>query len=49
MAAGGEEGAKRLNMLLLQSFYLTGYDPERDFYGQFGERMEQALSYLQNG
>lgn len=49
MTAGGEEVAKKLNMLLLQSFYLAGYDPERDFYGQFGERMEQALSYLQNG
>ena len=40
--AGAEEmeKAKRLNMRLLQLFYMTPYETERDFYEQFQERME---------
>ena len=40
------ELGKRLNMLMLQMFYLTPYDVARDFYGQFDERMEQFRSLL---
>lgn len=35
------ELGKRLNMLMLQMFYMTPYDVENDFYGQFEKRMEQ--------
>lgn len=40
--AGVEDGedSKRLNLLLLQNFYLTPYDVQRDFYEQFRERAE---------
>lgn len=41
------ELARRLNLLLLQTFYLTPYDADRDFYIQFRERhssFEQLLS-----
>lgn len=31
--------AKRLNMLMLQTFYLEPYDGEEDFYGQFAQRL----------
>ena len=34
------EDSKRLNLLLLQSFYLTPYDIQKDFYEQFQERMK---------
>lgn len=39
--AGAEEmeKAKRLNMKLLQLFFMTPYEAERDFYEQFQERM----------
>lgn len=39
--AGAEEmeKAKRLNMKLLQLFFMTSYEAERDFYEQFQERM----------
>lgn len=43
------ELAKRLNMLMLQTFYLEPYDGEEDFYGQFARRLERyeaAVSYL---
>ena len=40
------ELGKRLNMLMLQCFYLTPYDADRDFYGQFEARMEQFRSML---
>ncbi len=33
--------ARKLNIGLLQIFYLTPYDGERDFYEQFGVRLEQ--------
>lgn len=40
--AGVEDGeeSKRLNLLLLQNFYLIPYDVQRDFYEQFRERTE---------
>ena len=34
------EAGKRLNMLVLQTFFMMPYDIEEDFYGQFEERME---------
>lgn len=40
------ELGKRLNMLLLQFFYLNPYHVEQDFYRQFEERMEQFRSLL---
>ena len=40
------ELAKRLNLLLLQTFYLTPYEGNRDFYGQFKERHAGFLSLL---
>ena len=33
--------AKRLNLLMLQTFYLEPYEREDDFYGQFSERLER--------
>ena len=33
------EEAKRLNLLMLQTFYIEEYDTGRDFYGQFEERL----------
>lgn len=32
---------KNINMFLLNTFYLTPYDKERDFYGQFEERLQR--------
>lgn len=40
------ELGKRMNMLMLQMFYMNPYDGERDFYGQFKERMERFRSLL---
>lgn len=44
-AAGAEdlENAKRLNMKMLQFFFMTPYETERDFYEQFEERLEVFL------
>lgn len=39
--------AKQVNMALLQVFYLTEYEPERDFYEQFDERYEKFQVTLQ--
>jgi len=36
----GSEEAKRICMEVLNRFYFTPYDGERDFYGQFYERLE---------
>ena len=38
-ALDGEE-SKKLNMLLLQNFYLTPYDTQHSFFEQFSERMD---------
>ena len=34
-----DEFRKNLNLFLLNTFYVTAYDTESDFYGQFEERM----------
>lgn len=36
---------KKLNMLLLQNFFLTPYDGERDFYEQYEERKEDFHAF----
>ncbi|MDE6700183.1 MAG: YkgJ family cysteine cluster protein [Acetatifactor sp.] len=36
---------KKLNMLLLQTFFLTPYDGERDFYEQYEERKESFHAF----
>lgn len=40
------ELARKLNLLLLQTFYLTPYDAQRDFYRQFRERHERFLGLM---
>lgn len=37
--------AKQINMALLQTFYLTQYDVEQDFYGQFDQRYERLCEW----
>lgn len=39
-AKGDMDEAKRLNVSMLQTFYLTPYETERDFYEQFAARLE---------
>lgn len=39
MGAEDLEESKRLNTLLLQTFYLEPYENDQDFYGQFEERL----------
>lgn len=39
--------AKQVNMALLQSFYLTEYGAERDFYEQFDERYALFKEFLE--
>lgn len=39
---------KELNMYLLNTFFVTPYDPQLDFYSQFHERHKMALVYLNN-
>lgn len=41
-AEAGGEMAKTINMFLLNHFFVTPYDTQKDFYGQFEMRMEQA-------
>ncbi len=36
---GGEDFCKNLNLFLLQTFYMTPYEGDRDFYEQFEERV----------
>lgn len=36
-----DDFCRNLNMFLLQTFYLTPYDKESDFYGQFEERLQR--------
>lgn len=40
-----EAFARNLNMLLLQTFYLTPYDGEEDFYQQFEQRKEKFYAF----
>ena len=40
LAGAEEEERKRLNLLLLNTFYMSEYKPEEDFYEQFAERQK---------
>lgn len=44
--AGAEDmdEAKRLNVRMLRIFYMKPYNPDKDFYGQFEERLGDWLS-----
>lgn len=42
-----EADLKRMNMYVLNVFFMTPYDAQRDFYEQFAERMEVAEKTLQ--
>lgn len=39
--SGEDDFCRNLNLFLLKTFYLTPYDAERDFYGQFEERLQR--------
>lgn len=41
-----EQWNKKVNMLLLNLFYLTPYDVKQDFYGQFYQRFQEAQNEL---
>ena len=43
--AGEEDSdrSKQLNMLMLRTFYMQPYEPEKDFYGQFALRLADFL------
>ena len=41
-AMGDQERAKAANLYLLNRFFLTPYDGNREFYVQFYERLEEA-------
>lgn len=43
-----EEWIKKLNMYVLNSFYLEAFHPKEDFYEQFGRRMKAAREFLEN-
>lgn len=43
---GNTDGRRQITMYLLSVFYLTPYDTETDFYGQFADRLEKAGSDL---
>lgn len=40
------ELVKKLNMYVVNKFYLIPYDPIRDFYEQFYERLNDGVSLL---
>ena len=40
------EREKTVNLYVLQSFFLTPYEADRDFYEQFEERMTRAKEAL---
>lgn len=37
--------AKELNLYILRQFFMTPYETERDFYGQFRERLAAAAAF----
>ncbi len=43
LAAGEDEKVKKINLSMLEWFYRTPYDEEKDFYEQFEERMGELL------
>lgn len=42
-----DEKAKKINVLLLQTFFLEPYHQEEDFYTQFYERFEKVKISIQ--
>lgn len=42
-----EQAAKTINMFVLNLFFVTPYEADRNFYEQFTDRMEQAERVLQ--
>lgn len=44
--SGSTDFRRKITMYLLSVFYLTPYDTEEDFYGQFARRLEKAGSDL---
>lgn len=44
--AGDENGAKTVNLFLLNLFFMQPYDRERSFFEQFYERLEQSRKTL---
>ena len=46
-AADSQEYRKTVNLYILKSFYQKPWDPERDFYEQFYERLGEAKGLLQ--
>ncbi|MGN6710054.1 YkgJ family cysteine cluster protein [Anaerocolumna jejuensis] len=44
--AGDEKTVKNINMFLLNLFYLMKYEPDRDFYLQFYERLQKGKELL---
>lgn len=47
-AAADEAFVKKINMFLLQYFYLQPYKDGEDFYPQFQTRLEEARKYIQS-
>ena len=37
---------KNLNLYVVNRFYIKPYDPEKDFYQQFYERLQEAVELL---
>ncbi|MDE6759238.1 MAG: YkgJ family cysteine cluster protein [Lachnospiraceae bacterium] len=46
LPALSEERVKQINMYILNVFFITLYEGKRDFYEQFGERMQSAQREL---
>ncbi len=44
--SGDETYSKQMNMFLLQTFYLSPYDRNKDFYEMFEKRLEQVRKVL---
>ena len=42
-----EETVKQIDMYILNAFFVTLYQANRDFYEQFAERMTAAASWLE--
>ena len=47
MSTLSEETVKQINMYILNAFFITMYQSNRDFYEQFEERMKVAESVLE--
>lgn len=42
MHSGDDDYNRKMNMFLLQTFYIDGFDAKRDFYDQYEERMQRV-------